>query len=379
MVFSNIQYLRGIAALLVAVGHNLQLIRDKVYASDNALVTHFERTGGIGVDLFFVISGFIMFLISGSSVASLRTTLLFWVKRICRVMPTYWIFTGIVLAFYLTGIPKSEIDFSAYYLLRSYLLLPTLNLQGEMFPLLHVGWTLIYEMFFYFLFGCMLLVRRPLRVMGLSLLLIGLVIAGYSLPTLAEQSVVFATYTNPILLEFLFGIWIAKAYLAGWRLPRGVAIALLIAGSLAMSYFYLDIEATRPFLTGIPAAAVFIGALMLEPSKKPSPNNALKHLGDASYSLYLIHPVLLYGISFLVRFIPVGTAGSALAVFMFATALQIVAALLFFRWVERPLSEALQGRIFASKASTSTHKKGRDQRPHFENRSLKNRVRSSNP
>jgi exopolysaccharide production protein ExoZ len=347
-MLNNIQYLRGIAALLVAVGHNLQLIQEKVYPHTNPFVRHFEHAGAIGVDIFFVISGFIMLYISGQEPAGARSMAKFWGKRLVRVMPTYWILTTAVLAFYLTGIPKSTIAFSLDYIGRSYLLLPVLNLDGNSLPILHVGWTLIYEMFFYFLFGLVLLARSAQRVWGLTAVMTGLVLAGVVLPTLRDESVVFWMYTSPLLLEFLFGIWIAKLWMLGYCIPKPLAWVLLVVAFGLLAYWFTGHEPTRSFWSGIPAAIVVASALSLESVAKAKGliHRGLKVLGDASYSLYLVHAVLLYGISFVVRRMPIGTLESAIAVFVFAAVIEIAAAIVFFRLVEAPLTEALQRRFF---------------------------------
>lgn len=345
-MLNNLQYLRGIAALLVVIGHTLQLVSEKLAPIGHPLLKHFEQTGAIGVDIFFVISGFIMFHVTPNDTgpAAART---FWLRRMVRVMPLYWIMTTIVVAFYLTGIPRTQIDLSASYLTLSYLLLPVESLRGWMEPVMPVGWTLIYEMFFYFCFGLALLLPARLRAISVTLAMGSLVLVGQLAPELRERSIVFATYSSTLLIEFLFGVWIARAYQSGLRIPTALALALMGVGFAVLSAFYIGVELTRFLISGVPAAAVVFGAVMLEKNlgRSSRPIRPLKVLGDASYSLYLGHPVVLFAVSYSTRFVgELGTTG-LLSFFASALAAQIVLSILSFRLLERPITNVLNRRI----------------------------------
>lgn len=345
-MLNNLQYLRGIAALLVVIGHTLQLMSEKLAPISNPLIRHFEQTGAIGVDVFFVISGFIMFHVTPDDIGPAATRT-FWLRRLIRVMPLYWVMTTIVVLFYLTGIPRSTIDLSADYLLFSYLLLPVESLRGWMEPVMPVGWTLIYEMFFYFCFGLALLLPSRLRAVSVTLAMGSLVALGQVAPTLRESSIVFATYSSTLLIEFLFGVWIARAYQSGLRIPNALAIVLMVVGFGLLSAFYIGEELTRFLYSGVPAAAVVFGAVMLEKNagRSPHPNRPLKVLGDASYSLYLGHPVVLFAVSYATRYVGEPGMAGQIAFFVAALAVQIVFSILSFRLLEKPITNVLNRRL----------------------------------
>src|SRR5690349_19756820 len=159
----GVQYLRGIAAMLVVLHH-----------------LHFEGTqlGPYGVKVFFVISGFVMWhttLLSDISVTA------FWRRRIVRIVPLYWIFLSIliVIALFTPQYLNSTVV-TPEAAIKSYFFIPHYNTsQNIIAPLLIPGWSLNYEMFFYFIFGAALLVKpNALRAIFLGVLLWGLVLLG---------------------------------------------------------------------------------------------------------------------------------------------------------------------------------------------------------
>lgn len=350
-MLNNLQYLRGIAALLVTVGHTLQLFAEKISPIDSAILNVFAQCGAVGVDIFFVISGFIMFYISPPDTIGPRATGQFWLRRLIRVMPLYWVMTTIVLCFYLTGIPRSEIDLGFDYIVRSYLLLPVESLRGIIEPIMPVGWTLMYEMYFYFCFGLLLLVPGRMRVAAISIGMLLLVSLGLLTPGWKDGNVFFAVYSSPLLLEFLFGVWIARAYQSGLRIPTALGWALMVVGFLILLPSFDGVELTRSLISGIPAAAIVLGAVMLHKNQRPDARviGPLKTLGDVSYSLYLGHPVMLFGISFATRYIT-STSDVVFALGCIAAlAVQIGFAVFAFRWLERPMTDALNARVFRRK------------------------------
>ena len=351
-MLNNIQYLRGIAAYLVVIGHTLQLLAEKVYASETGFIRHFEHAGAVGVDIFFVVSGFIMFYVSGQDRPGTASVRAFWGKRAVRVFPIYWILTTVVLAFYLTGIPRSKIEFSFDYLARSYLLIPVLGLDGTLKPIMAVGWTLMFEMFFYFVFGLMLLLAAQWRIYAVAGSMSALILLGLALPQAGDSSVLLATYTSPLMLEFLYGVLIARFYLSGHRLPQGLSLALVLIGFPLLLATFDGSETTRSLISGLPAAAIVLGAVMLEkaPWGWPRLRAGLQTLGDASYSLYLVHPVMLYGVSFAARYFPGGTPATGLLFFVVGLVIQTVASLVFYQMIEKPLTSKLQRHFFPRKA-----------------------------
>jgi exopolysaccharide production protein ExoZ len=196
-VIRNVQVLRAVAALLVVFIH-----LDTLLASLGLPVF-----GGGGVDVFFVISGFIMVYTT-----SLRDTgpWSFFADRIARIVPLYWSLTLalIVLNFVAPALLHSQATWRE--LIESLVFVPFEKPNGLIAPVLYVGWTLNYEMFFYLLFaGGLLLHNRRLGVATVVFCLVFLVAIG-----LVErpQGVIGRFYTSTILLEFAVGAVIGLAH-----------------------------------------------------------------------------------------------------------------------------------------------------------------------
>src|SRR3954463_12772971 len=162
----TIQYLRGIAASLVVLHHAM---------SPTSLmpIVPTLRIGEFGVDLFFVISGYIMWVTTEN-----RPTrpLKFWGARIWRVVPLYWIFTTLYILLVRPGLLSGE-SLDPLYIAKSYLFVPVMDpVINEIKPVYTLGWTLHYEMYFYFVFGCCLLIpqrmARLTAAVGALLLLV---------------------------------------------------------------------------------------------------------------------------------------------------------------------------------------------------------------
>ena len=250
-LYLSIQYLRALAAIMVVFGHAAQpSFRSMLFA---------------GVDLFFVISGFVM-VMSGAH----RKPLDFLWKRAARVMPMWWFVLCVAFAL---GIVIDDA------FLASAFLIPTFFMNGYIAGVSwEVGWTLVLEAVFYLYFALALQARR-------AWLVFAIIPAAMLLNPLASHSPILHALTHPMLTEFLFGAAIAYGIRGGRRLSPWlvlVGIVLYLAGR--------DLGAPRALATGIPAALIFAGLVQLRP-----PQWRLPHfLGDASYSIYLFHYVALY-------------------------------------------------------------------------------------
>ena len=268
----GIQYLRAAAALQVLFYHA-------------SLSARLPAVGfGFGVPLFFVISGFIMVLVTRQPVGPAQ----FMRRRFWRVVPLYWIVTTVAAL-----PPAVGGSLSFRHLAASYSFLPfgKPGADAHYFPVLNVGWTLNYEMFFYALFGGSLCLPRRARPIALATVFITLVLVGL----VARPEVAWAAfYTNPLILQFLVGTWL------GWWWTANRSILWPVAGC-ACGIAFLKVshaDNLEPGLGGaIFAATLILPVLLLERSKlsirKVGP---LQFMGDASYSLYLWHPLVLAAI-----------------------------------------------------------------------------------
>lgn len=268
----SIQYLRAVAAIGVLIFH----------AADRAGVAF--GPGAAGVDVFFVISGFIMWVIAGERPT---TPTAFLARRAARIIPLYWLVT-LAIAATATVAPWAfpHLEPTGAHVAKSLLFYPHLDPHGDIAPLIVPGWTLNYEMFFYLVFAASLLLAVRRRTIALTLAMSLLVAFGYwTRPTQPA----LATYTNPLLLEFLAGVWLGRAWRRGLRLRRGIGLAAIATGLAIFALTAvsgIDVEPVRIAVWGVPAFLVVAGAVSLEPVRDWP---MLKFLGDASYSIYLVH------------------------------------------------------------------------------------------
>jgi exopolysaccharide production protein ExoZ len=268
----SIQYLRAIAAVAVLIFH----------AADRAGIAF--GAGAAGVDIFFVISGFIMWVISAGDSTTPSS---FLARRAARIIPLYWLVTLSVAAVALAApslFPNLKPTFD--HVVKSILFYPHADPSGAIAPLIVPGWTLDYEVFFYLIFAASLFAPARIRIQVLTAALGVLVLLGQ---VLHPSNPALATYTHPLLLEFLSGVWLAKIWADGLR-PRpivGASAMVLGFGVMAVvAVSGIDVDPVRLFVWGVPAFLIVAGAISLEPVRDWP---IVKFLGDASYSIYLVH------------------------------------------------------------------------------------------
>ena len=328
----SIQYLRATAALMV-VGYHVCLFGFR---------TGFE-IGAAGVDVFFIISGFILWTVAAERPLPPLTFL--W-RRIGRVAPLYWIVTLAVAAI---AARWPEMLFDARPTLRhlalSLAFVHHTNPAGQPNPVLSVGWSLNNEALFYILFALILFTRAQDRLRNLALALGLVVLIAVKIPHLY-----YIGYSG-MFLQFLAGAWLAKRRLEGRMPDRRMGWLLIlcaIAGFAILDPFDLYETLTRPITWGAPALALVAGAVTLE-ARNPLPDIApLRFLGDASYSIYLIHwPV----ISILQQVMD----SKQLAFLALAFAASVAAGIVLHLALERPLlrlfHERLGGAALPSRAT----------------------------
>lgn len=286
----SIQILRGIAASMVVFHHLSAAVMDYAHSNSMIVQSGLGRLGASGVDIFFVISGFIMVYTTRSKNRAIDAVL-FLKKRVLRIYPLYWIWTSVILFLWLAGIGLRSHSYGIKYIFESYMLLPVAN-GTDFHPLLDQGWTLSFEMLFYLMFACVLSlsykkVRAPI--------LLAMFVAAYAIGGhLPGDSGVRYLFSNPILFEFLYGAFAAELTFRIWGIePRpkllavvpysafGVGIALLLA-----NLYVPEAESTRCFNYGVPAFLIVLGAATW---KAPNIHRGLVYLGNASYSIYLVH------------------------------------------------------------------------------------------
>ncbi|MFZ5668105.1 MAG: acyltransferase family protein [Pseudomonadota bacterium] len=315
----SVQHLRAFAALAVVLFHVLQWAR-----------IPFE-TGQAGVDVFFVISGFVMWTTTAGRPARPGR---FLVRRLIRVAPLYWLVT-LALAAAVVAFPARFPDLSAEprHLLLSMAFVQHYNPAGVPFPLLAPGWTLNYEAVFYLVFAAGLFLPEERRLFAVTFALLVLALAGFFWPPF------YILLLNPLFLEFLAGVWIARLAQLRFLPERGVGWFLFGGALMLFTLIQLlnrDWDLWRPLIWGAPAVLLVLGAVSVEADGGWGSLPGLKTLGDASYSIYLVHtlPVgalaVVFGVWNLPAFAPL------------ATALAVAAGLACWRLLERPLVGTLR-------------------------------------
>ena len=281
----SVQALRGFATIGVLVAH-LHMMERK-YSPDH-LIGSWADIGHWGVDIFFVISGFIMVYVTWNAPRGIAILPRYYWRRATRIYPLYWIVSLAVLAVWLWR-PNMVFSSNDPSLWRSFALFP----QREL-PLLAVGWTLVYEMYFYIAFGAFLVVDRRWIPLGLALWASG-VCLGWVLLAPDARMAVLHHVLNPLTLEFIGGALFGWAYVRGGcrARPRLALAALLISISCLVAVFLTQDDLIafagswelRVGFYGIAALTGFAGVLL----SGLGLGRISLWLGDISYSLYLTH------------------------------------------------------------------------------------------
>jgi peptidoglycan/LPS O-acetylase OafA/YrhL len=327
--FASIQYLRGIAATMIVLYHSRGPLRHLGYAG------HWPDAGVLsGVDLFFVISGLVMWITTYRRTSS---PLEFYGKRIVRIVPLYWVMTAVVLAI-LLWVPSAVQSgrLVASHVIASFLFLPAVHpVTGLIQPLLIPGWTLNEEMYFYALFGICLLLPAKARIWATCLLLSVPIVLRHILvhPDLAVQF-----FGNSVVLDFGLGLALGAALTSGLRLPVAAAIGLLAAGVGLLAL--LQSGGPHVLVTGVPALAVVAGLLALELAGRLPAIPLLALVGDASYSLYLSHTLTLSALDQLARAMGLRAAGvfAMLGAEFLLLLVTVLVGILVYRCIEQPMA-----------------------------------------
>jgi peptidoglycan/LPS O-acetylase OafA/YrhL len=315
----NIQFLRFVAAMLVVLYHSAAGLP----ASDSAFQVIFSggrSLGFAGVDIFFVISGFIMAHTSNSH-AGASDSFEFARRRLARIFSGYWPFFIVAVIVFASFRPE---HFAESNLLKSFFLWP----QPLDRVLLEITWTLSYELYFYLLFSLLILFTSPRNRIGIVLLAFGALLLfnlyrHFVAESFSPDNIYYLAFwsqflTSPFLLEFFAGSIVA------WRVtrqPGGPAWSWLLTGSLLFlaggwineSFYSGLIEqgfhvVPRVAVYGIPACMIMMGLVRLEfaanraalaksgasrPAGMRAPARFSALTGGASYAIYLSHVLIL--------------------------------------------------------------------------------------
>ncbi len=329
----SLQILRFFAAFGVVVTH---------YYNELYLRYGYEQNyfsiGGSGVDVFFVISGFIISYVAARDSSATQ----FFLKRIFRIAPLYWALTFGMFFIALT-LPQllSATTANTEHLVKSLLFIPFEKEPGITQPLLFLGWTLNYEMFFYAIMALSMVISRRHAIPLTAVVICGFYIGSF---ILGPKGVVWAFYSSPIILEFVFGV---LTYLAWERWPHifvSIRYIWIPGAAILLSQQFWHPGISRAIDLGIPAAMIVMGVLGSK-SENGRLTNFLSTLGDASFSVYLCHPfVLQFFFRIIEPYFKLDIFGHIIASVIICSFV-ILPSLMLYRLLEYPSNEFLRNRF----------------------------------
>jgi peptidoglycan/LPS O-acetylase OafA/YrhL len=265
----------------------------------------------------------------------------FALRRFIRIAPLYWIVTTIKLIT-LVAVPSLVLHAALRWdtTVLSYAFLPSRNVDGEVQPLFAVGWTLIFEMAFYMLVSLAIALRLdPVRFCGivLSIVALGNILRGPDWPA-------WAFYFDPIVLFFLAGMVLAR-----WTIRRNTVEAVVWGAWIVA--VWVVVEFAGPYAKGqavtpivwVAIVGVLVLAVFFEDRISPFIPRWLTWLGDASYSLYLSHPLVAPVIPAALAIVGLTGAGFGWVSVTLAVVVAIVASCVIYAIVERPTTRGLNG------------------------------------
>ncbi|GAB0155130.1 acyltransferase [Chryseobacterium sp. Alg-005] len=329
MKLNNLQILRGISALLVCCFH----FREYLNFPDLKLGDILFERGSIGVPVFFVISGFIMYFTSQKMTEDpCKDIISFFKKRIIRIVPLYYLltFAWIVLGGSVMYYFKEE---GLSRLIHSLLFLP----EKGVFPVVYLGWSLNYEMFFYLVFGLFIFFKNKRYFLVITFFMATYCLGLVFKPENAYLQMVTSNLNLYFVVGIIFGLALNKIPL----IPKNIALIISSVGILAFILMLFNvIHVNNLFLILIIVSLFVFSFLLFDYNFHFNGNRFLVFLGDISYSLYLSHPFV--GILF--KKLKFETSGNIFYFVLLIVVVILVAAILYY-FVERKVTDFLRTKL----------------------------------
>ena len=294
----SIQALRGVAVLAVVISHAMH----EIAALAAGHLRNFDEKwfpGDFGVDLFFVISGFVMVYVSRDAFGRPGAAIDYLRRRIVRIVPLYWVMTTLMIVVVVL-LPDSVDTATAdpRQWLASYFFIPFQRASdGLIRPVLGLGWSLQYEMLFYGLFALGLFLPRRQAIPVVALMLFAAWFVGAHSP---GSGVAAKFLGHPIIFEFAAGMGLGWLFVAGARMPSVLCLASAVAGAVllfAAPPFDGTVDMSRHIHYGIPATLIVAAAVFFPGVEQFRSGRLALEAGETSYATYLSHPFVLGGLS----------------------------------------------------------------------------------
>jgi len=343
----TLQILRAIAAILIMVKHALYEV-DLISPIDFNYGNSIYYT--VGIDIFFVLSGFIIVYTAWGRDTGFKAAKTFMLRRFLRIVPIYWFYTFLIAA---VAIIMPQVLDSAEFVLsdffKSLLFIPYINTAGDLQPILANGWSLNYEMYFYLIFAICLIF--PTRINFLILATFFAVTVGTDFLSINNFYTNF--YSNSVVFEFMAGAFIGYAYLKGFRLP---AYFIYIGGAfLALSLIallYTDTLIDSIGMQHYKPVVGFLSVLLLALPKNAENLRMPKWsvlLGDASYTIYLSHSFGIGAVTQLVLLFGYEAHLSPWLIFGAVFFVCIIGGIIAYLLIEKPLLSASKRLMYREK------------------------------
>jgi exopolysaccharide production protein ExoZ len=338
-LFEGVQAFRFVAALLVVTTHTTAYASARLDPSFT--IWH---PGQVGVDIFFIISGFVMMTSAGSLIGAKGGWKLFGIRRLIRIVPMYWLATTLklLLMIILPGAALHAVLNPGSTIL-SYVFIPSVNVDGKVEPLLGVGWTLVFEMMFYLVFTIALLIRANVLYFCTAVMVL-VSVASVLRPSEDWPPAMF--YLNPIVMYFVVGMVLGK-----WTVDRDLRSAIFwLLGVVAL---WSGIAVLQSVVEGVPIyepslirkigiTALLTAVIALEPLLHGRIPRWVIRLGDASYSLYLFHPLMAPLVPVVLLAVGIRNGWASVVISIIGV---VIASVLIYRFVEMPITRLLQRRF----------------------------------
>lgn len=288
----NIQYLRALAAIIVAFSHSAADV-----SRLHKIPINFPIPGPFGVEIFFVISGFIIFYANLDRVGSGEPQVLRFLKgRFWRIVPFYWLCTTLYLGIGLVGLGAINREVSsASHVIASYLFTPWPAPDGRIGPVYALGWSLNFEMFFYAFFALAMFMRPKWLLTTLTMLFVVLAVLH---PLFPEPSAL-SFWSTAYILEFVIGMWLAFLSRRINRRAPAVAFWPIMMLLLAIASFYFQARHVAGHGEGVTLWSILFASALVSTGvfcrQAGDIAGIVGRIGDSSYSLYLLHMFVIRG------------------------------------------------------------------------------------